>query len=306
MNQVLIDGMKVNAAAAASTSANLTTVGIGRAEIVRGPQSSLYGADAMTSVMQFFTPKGEGPLSIWGSVKGGNYSTDEERIGASWGGELGGAFFEFGRAHTGGILDVNNAYTNYTTALRLDFQPIPDLTFTLTGRYIASTLEFPTEGFGDLLEPFLDPNQSTWNRALRRHAGRAVQAAAVARASLQGRRQRREGPASRSRRHPAGLSRRRHAERHDGEPHPHRLQRGADGAQVHADRVDGRARRDVRGGEVPPGQLADLRRRTRSPRAGTRGPATASSRRAGATASSSPAAAGTTAARRTGRCSRRA
>jgi vitamin B12 transporter len=59
---------------------------------------------------------------------------------------------------------VNNAYTNYTTALRFDLQPIPDLTFTLTGRYIASTLEFPTEGFGDLLEPFLDPNQSTWNR----------------------------------------------------------------------------------------------------------------------------------------------
>ena len=85
MNQVLIDGMKVNAGGGAFDFANLTTVGIGRAEVVRGPQSALYGADAMTSVLQFFTPRGEGPLSIWGSAKGGNYSTDEERIGASWG-----------------------------------------------------------------------------------------------------------------------------------------------------------------------------------------------------------------------------
>ena len=160
MNQVLIDGMKVNAAGGGFDFANLTTVGIGRAEVVRGPQSALYGADAMTSVLQFFTPRGEGPLSIWGSAKGGNYSTDEERVGASWGNRLGGGFFEFGHVHTGGNLDVNNGYTNYTAALRLDFEPIPDLAFTLTGRYINSDFHFPTEGEGDLFEPFLDPNQA--------------------------------------------------------------------------------------------------------------------------------------------------
>ena len=127
---------------------------------MRGPQSALYGADAMTSVLQFFTPRGEGPLSIWGSAKGGNYSTDEERVGASWGNRLGGGFFEFGHVHTGGNLDVNNGYTNYTAALRLDLEPIPDLSFTLTGRYINSDFHIPTEGEGDLFEPFLDPNQS--------------------------------------------------------------------------------------------------------------------------------------------------
>src|SRR6185295_6658415 len=45
MNQVLIDGMKVNAGGGAFDFANLTTVGIGRAEVVRGPQSALYGAE---------------------------------------------------------------------------------------------------------------------------------------------------------------------------------------------------------------------------------------------------------------------
>ena len=48
MNQVLIDGMKVNAGGGGFDFGNLTTIGIDRVEIVRGPQSSLYGADAMT------------------------------------------------------------------------------------------------------------------------------------------------------------------------------------------------------------------------------------------------------------------
>jgi vitamin B12 transporter len=159
MNQVLIDGMKVNQGGGTFDFANLTTVGIGRAEIVRGPQSALYGADAMTSVMQFFTPRGEGPLAVWGSVRGGNYATDEERAGLSWGHRLGGAFFEFGRVYTGGILDVNNSYENYTAALRLDLEPLPDLGFTLTGRYIHSLFHIPTEGAGDRLEPAPDPRQ---------------------------------------------------------------------------------------------------------------------------------------------------
>src|SRR4030095_11102846 len=160
MNQVLISERRSNGGGGASVCANLTTVGIGRAEVVRGPQSALYGADAMTSVLQFFTPRGEGPLSIWGSAKGGNYSTDEERIGASWGNRLGGAFFEFGHAHTGGVLEVNNGFTNYTAALRLDFEPIPDLAFTVTGRYINSVFHILTAGAGDLFEPVLDPHKS--------------------------------------------------------------------------------------------------------------------------------------------------
>src|SRR3989449_7856767 len=48
MNLVLVDGMKVNQGGGTFDFANITTVGIGRVEIVRGPQSALYGADAMT------------------------------------------------------------------------------------------------------------------------------------------------------------------------------------------------------------------------------------------------------------------
>lgn len=159
MNQVLIDGMKVNQGGGAFDFSNITTVGIGRVEIIRGPQSALHGADAMTSVIQFFTPRGEGPFSAWGFAGAGNFDTHEERTGLSWGNRLGGVFFEFGHVETSGILRVNNDYWNRTGALRLDLTPTPDLDFTLTGRFIHDLFEFPTEGSGDRLQGPLDPNQ---------------------------------------------------------------------------------------------------------------------------------------------------
>jgi len=159
MNLVLIDGMKVNQGGGAFDFANLTSVGIGRAEIVRGPQSALYGADAMTSVMQFFTPRGEGPFSAWASVLVGNYGTHEERIGASWGNRQVGLFFEYGHIGTDGILDVNSDYRNDTVAFRADLNPIAELDFTLTARYIGSRVGIATEGAGDRFDT-LDPHQS--------------------------------------------------------------------------------------------------------------------------------------------------
>ena len=159
MNLVLIDGMKVNQGGGAFDFANLTSVGIGRMEMVRGPQSALYGPDAMTSVIQFFTPRGDGPFSAWASLVGGNYDTYEAVLGASWGNRQVGVFFEYGHAYTGGILDVNNSYRNDTVAARFDLSPIPELDFTLTARYIASRTGVPTEGAGDRFE-ILDPRQS--------------------------------------------------------------------------------------------------------------------------------------------------
>jgi vitamin B12 transporter len=123
--------------------------GVGRVEIVRGPQSALYGADAMTGVIQLFTPRGEGPFSAWVSAEGGNYATYEVQTGFSWGNKYAGVFFEYGYVSTQGILPVNNDADNSTLALRLDLSPIPELDFTFTGRYVASHVEVPTEGAGD-------------------------------------------------------------------------------------------------------------------------------------------------------------
>jgi vitamin B12 transporter len=162
MNLVLIDGMKVNQGGGAFDFADTTTIGLRRVEIVRGPQSALYGADALTSVIQFFTPRGEGPFSAWGFAGGGNYGTHEERVGLSWGNKFAGVFFEFGNAESSGILDVNSDYRNRTSAVRLDLSPTPDLDLTLTGRYVASRFGVATESAGDRFD-VLDPHQFSQN-----------------------------------------------------------------------------------------------------------------------------------------------
>lgn len=59
-NLVLVDGVKANSAGGFFDFSELTTTGIDRIEIVRGPQSALYGSDAISSVIQLFTPRGEG------------------------------------------------------------------------------------------------------------------------------------------------------------------------------------------------------------------------------------------------------
>jgi len=73
---VLIDGVRVGSATAGSFDwGNLSTTDIERIEIVRGPQSSLYGADAMGGVIQIFTRKGQLGTQANVSAEAGSYNT---------------------------------------------------------------------------------------------------------------------------------------------------------------------------------------------------------------------------------------
>jgi len=73
---VLIDGVRVGSATIGSFDwGNLSTADIERIEIVRGPQSSLYGADAMGGVIQIFTRKGKKGSQITGHAEAGSYNT---------------------------------------------------------------------------------------------------------------------------------------------------------------------------------------------------------------------------------------
>ncbi|HWK75923.1 MAG TPA: TonB-dependent receptor [Povalibacter sp.] len=70
---VLVDGVRVGSTSAGTTRIEFLPVDqIDRIEIVRGPRSSLYGADAIGGVIQIFTIKGQGP-SV--SVGGGSHDT---------------------------------------------------------------------------------------------------------------------------------------------------------------------------------------------------------------------------------------
>ena len=82
--QVLIDGQRVKSPTAGTFDfSDLGLDQIQRIEIVRGPQSTLYGADAIGGVIQIITKRGEGPFSAYASSEGGNHDTLRERVGFS-------------------------------------------------------------------------------------------------------------------------------------------------------------------------------------------------------------------------------
>src|SRR5690349_13282416 len=73
--KVLIDGVPVNSAGGSFDFSHLTTDNIDRIEIVRGPASVLYGADAVSGVVQIFTRRGAARPTASLSARGGTYGT---------------------------------------------------------------------------------------------------------------------------------------------------------------------------------------------------------------------------------------
>ena len=133
-NLILIDGVKVNRAGGAFNFNDLTTLGVGRIEVVRGPQSALYGSDAMSSVIQLLTPRGQGPAGATLSFRAGNPDTFEERAGVSGGTSQYGYNLAIERVDSEGLLSLNNDFSNTTVAARFDLDPHDALQLTTTVR----------------------------------------------------------------------------------------------------------------------------------------------------------------------------
>ncbi|MFO1330724.1 MAG: TonB-dependent receptor, partial [Rubrivivax sp.] len=75
---VLVDGVRIGAATVGLPDLEaLGLAGIDRIEVLRGPGSSLYGADAVGGVVQIFTRRGGGPLRASAQVAAGGYGTRE-------------------------------------------------------------------------------------------------------------------------------------------------------------------------------------------------------------------------------------
>ena len=77
-NKVLLDGIPLNEPGGSFYLNNLTTENLDRIEIVRGAYSSLFGSDAMASVIQLFTRRADGTVRRpRGAVQidGGTYGT---------------------------------------------------------------------------------------------------------------------------------------------------------------------------------------------------------------------------------------
>jgi vitamin B12 transporter len=75
----LLDGVPLNEPGGQIDLAPITTAGLDRIEVVRGPESALFGADAASGVVQLFTARGDVEDTVpHGSVsyERGNFQTD--------------------------------------------------------------------------------------------------------------------------------------------------------------------------------------------------------------------------------------
>ncbi|HEV8676810.1 MAG TPA: TonB-dependent receptor [Methylomirabilota bacterium] len=105
--QVLIDGVRVKSLTTGDFDfADLTLDDVERIEVVRGPQSTLYGADAIGGVINIITKRGKDRPSGFLDLEAGNYDTFRERAGLA--GARGPLSFSLGVSR----LDFGGQYQN--------------------------------------------------------------------------------------------------------------------------------------------------------------------------------------------------
>lgn len=116
-NAVLVDGIPVNEPGGTFNFNNLTTEQVDRVEMVRGANSTLFGSDAMSSVVQVFTKRGVAGSttrpSVTAQVDGGSYGT-AHASGAVSGG-AGRVDYAFGAARLSTDNRVPNSGFDNTT-----------------------------------------------------------------------------------------------------------------------------------------------------------------------------------------------
>ncbi len=154
--KVLLDGIPLNNPADPTRRfdfGNLTVDNIERIEVVRGPQSLVYGSDAIGGVINIITKRGEGPLSSQVSAMGGSFGTHEERVSASGGDDT--RYYSFGASYLqsdgfsalsrrfGGI--EKDGYRNASFSGRYGWMPTETLNVDYVFRYTDADVEI--DGF---------------------------------------------------------------------------------------------------------------------------------------------------------------
>ncbi|MCD6093312.1 MAG: TonB-dependent receptor [Candidatus Omnitrophica bacterium] len=163
---VLIDGVEVNDPMATDRSfnfAHLTTDNIERIEIVRGPQSTLYGSDAIGGVINIITKKGKGKPKFSISSEAGSHKTFKEFIGLTGEAENLSYSVSASRLDSEGISKAadgseKDGYENATLSSKIDWKIFDNSQLSFVARFTDSQTDLDDGGYED------DPNYTAWWR----------------------------------------------------------------------------------------------------------------------------------------------
>ena len=152
-NKVLLDGIPVNDIGGRVEFGNLASTGIDQVEILRGPNSLLYGADALASVVSLSTRQGTTRLpELAYSIDGGNFGTKRQEISIAGAHGPLDYFSDFSRFDTENG-EPNSAFHNGTYAGNFGWSPNSSTQVRFTLRRTAAALGLPNAldlyGIGD-------------------------------------------------------------------------------------------------------------------------------------------------------------
>jgi vitamin B12 transporter len=158
--KVLIDGIDVSDPsnpARVFDLGQLLTSDVQQIEVLRGPQSGLYGADALGGVISIITKKGEGPPRATGMIEGGSFGTFNQTAALS--GAQDRINYAFNVAHfrstdtpvtplellPPGRKAIGNNYDNMTYSTKLGADLNENFSVNAVARYTDATLHFTTD-----------------------------------------------------------------------------------------------------------------------------------------------------------------
>ena len=160
--KVLVDGIDVGDPSSSNDTfdfGQFLTPDIAKIEVLRGPQSGLYGSDAIGGVIDIITKSGEGPAQFTAGVEGGSFDTFNQMGGVS--GSEGGFHYRANIEHfyagatpvtplellAPGEARNDDRYDNVTASTKLGYDATDNFDLGFVGRYTNAQLHFTGDDF---------------------------------------------------------------------------------------------------------------------------------------------------------------